>query len=215
MTKKIMALILSALMLFSLAACSSAQKGENPPSQEVSQTPLPEEVAPTEETSKPEEAAPAEEVSEPTEVQGPSEEPSAVEENEPEQEPAIEFHWNTPVQVSSSITVSFFTEGENYGVEITHEELESSTLRMGLKDNPTASEMLGFDYEGWYDWYLHIVDIANDGWEDGRITYASAEGYGRKWVAYASTDDNAPGIIGMKVNNESELETACGIDVLE
>lgn len=74
---------------------------------------------------------------------------------------------------------------------------------------------IGFGRKAMYDWFYHIIDIADTSWKEGDVIYYVAEGYGRKWTVSFNTNDNTPGFICMKVNSEKELEAACDVDVLE
>lgn len=121
-----------------------------------------------------------------------------------------EYHWNEPIKISDEFTIGMYTDNNNYWIELSAKTLDSATivtaLRYGLYD-------LGFDVDGFMNWYQHIIDYSTGAWVSNGTTFASMEGYGRKWVIYMNTSDGSPGLLGMKVNSEKEFEAVVGIDI--
>lgn len=123
-----------------------------------------------------------------------------------------EYHWNKPLQITDELTVGMYKDGKNYWVELKTKTVDTSTiltiLRYGMMD-------LGFDTDYLWEWAVHIAESAQDTWDRNGITYAELSGYGREWVLYMDMREGKPGVFGVKINMESELESLLDIDITD
>lgn len=125
---------------------------------------------------------------------------------------AQEYHWNEPVAISAEYTIGMHRDNINYWIEIKGNTKNSSSiitmLRYGTSD-------LGFDKDRLLSWVDHIAESYTKVWTSNGIAYTEMSGYGRNWLVYFSTSDDAPGIFGVKINSLDEFEALVGIEVLD
>lgn len=126
-----------------------------------------------------------------------------------------EYHWNQPVDFpENSFKVGFYKDASNYWLEITSDTINTSQIIFLLKGRTTN---YGFSVENLFEQGQTILDNATNAYESKGITYAEmySQWLGYRWVYYMDIRDDKPGIIGIKINVDGQLEALAGIDILD
>lgn len=124
-----------------------------------------------------------------------------------------EYHWNEPIEFSeNSFTVGFYKDESDYWLEISSDSINTSQIIFLLKGRTTN---YGFSVQNLFKQGQTILDNATNAYESKGIHYAEMFGWGYRWVYYMDIRDDKPGIIGIKINAEEQLEALAGIDILD